>query len=545
MRYISPFTLTGADPAQASLSAAELQAARKRLLAEFELAGNEATVELDGASYNRSELIAWIDSFREPDAIRLHGLIWRDRDLYLFLTKNSLPASGRFAAAPEYATDRFRELTGPFFVPVYAGHLEQAFRKRDLKKLRLLRQLPLLCSAAAEEECYRPVRRELQQVIDDMNKASEGNWPYRFEAREAELFSNEALIASVNLLPDAFASLRSTYAQALIDLAVFVFNSCQDTEKARQLLSRVARLEAEDTLKRKAVSLSSEMRLKHEMRQAAAASQRSAAQPANSDNNSWKAVLIIVKVIIFTFILARNCGKSSRPDYDRYRSIPVISKYSRDFGENLRLGPVQDQLAAVLLRYSLSGADSAVQPVKKKKKKKEKPEQQQTLGTGQTPWYRFFNTTSTNHYHDRILVQNVSDWDVVIIFGGDYSTAGGTLCIRAHDSASVEIPLMVRGRMYIYAGRNWSDSISPGQLPSKASSYSGYREEPRIVQGAYRVPAPNADSLLLRSFPVDRMAKMTTVRGGKNHSSYGLPIIFRFVVANNSEGGLRVLSLGP
>lgn len=235
MQYFSPFVIPGLVADELSLQRQNVQAAKKRLLSEFELLGNPATIQLAGWELDRNELLEVLEGMNDPSVREFHLAIHRDENLLKFLEQHELSEKSNFSGNPLYSEPGFIAFVSPYFSEAYRNAIVEAFRNRDIPLLIALKKLPLFCTHEDQDRCYRSARSEVVMLVASV-KEETASTVYN-EASIQELTGKPTLDA-VAALPEQ-VGMRENFFEALCELCITLFNKHKKQHKAIDVLYRV------------------------------------------------------------------------------------------------------------------------------------------------------------------------------------------------------------------------------------------------------------------------------------------------------------------
>lgn len=140
MKYLSPFTLLGDFSPAGEDWAAVLRQARKRWMAEFELAGGDF-IPINGVACSKAEVLAAIDSYTDPAALEFHRLLAAAKPLCAFLESGEIVPFhlSNMIGSWEREEDMFR--AEDLFIEKYLDEVRAAWRLRDADRMALLHKI--------------------------------------------------------------------------------------------------------------------------------------------------------------------------------------------------------------------------------------------------------------------------------------------------------------------------------------------------------------------------------------------------------------------
>lgn len=500
MRYVSPFALLAIDGTTQAVDRQLLQQTRKRLLAEFELAGNAATVTLNGKEFTKSEILELLDGLQDQEKLGFHQSVHRNSGLLKFLLHDQLPQGGNLPPDVVYANKKFIAFLSPYFQFSYEQALDVAFRKRDVRQLRNLNNMPLLVETSYEEACFRPVRRELQKINNDIETAVQGRWPYRFEPREVELMANTTLVQCVDELPARMQATRDDYASHLLDLALYVWNNCNHDQVAIRLLGQVDNMKAGLEIKRRSTALRGKMRTPPPQQPTSSFNYTPA--KTNDGPGAGRIILIALKVIVLLFIVARACNRGgSSSSYKNYNFDYL--KNMPDYTKTLQTIDLQKKANNVV--YKLGGFIRTEQYDKsdyfeKQKKLKGKKRKTRSLETGTYVYENCFKD-KPRRLMQRFMLVNSTTQDAVFMIGAE-DGKGACVYVKAGGSFVTDTMYVFNGVVMAYAGEDWNDTLSMG-----VHYFSDMVPNAEIIGGFTR-PCENVNSLLHQVISIDLIKEM-------------------------------------
>ncbi len=508
MRYVSPFALLGIDGTSQAVDRTVLQQTRKRLLAEFELAGNAATVNINGKEFTKSELLALLDGLQDAEILGFHQTIHGNTALLKFLLHDQLPQGGSLGASPGHGDKKFISFLSPYFQFSYEQVLDVAFRKRDVRQLRNLNNMPLLVETSAEESCFRPVRRELQKIMSDIDTAVQGRWPYRFEPREVELMANTTLVQCIDELPARMQALRDEYASHLLDLALYVWNNCGHDPVAVRLLGQVENMKAGLEIKNRASLLRVKMRPQPQT--PPPSFNYTPPKSEGSGMSTGRAIFIVVKIIILLAIVSRACNRGSShtempkiPNLEWMKNMPDYSKTLETL-ERMNGTQIERNVAFVLGSYIKTELFNQVDSNHVAKKSARKKKRNRSLETGTMVYENCFRGKPLR-LMEKLVLMNNSTKDAVFLVGTDEKT-GFAVYVKAgetfRDSAYIH-----KGVIMVYAGEDWDDTLSMG------THYFNTELPAAEIIGGFTRPVSNSYSLLNDLIKIDLLGESGLTSG--------------------------------
>lgn len=310
MHYRNPITTLGLS-ADIQPSSFELHRIQKRLLAEFAI--HEATrVDFNGESFDRQEVLALLESLKQPKIWAYHIRIAKQPPLLAFLTTGELTLfrtpkllETLRAEAEEEHFKGFWQFIAPYFATQFDEKLSKAIRYQSTITLQTLLKSPLPLSEQFVSTAYRKAYRFLQQETKDLEALKAE--PYRFikEWSLEKRYLGKERIKTWNLLPDYFASLRSEYALKFEDIGHELYEKMQRRNLGRRLIRKALQLNMYEGARVRLEYLSKQMGVSF--------------QQSSNKNFSWIMYLpAIIAALMFIFFVLYSL--INLPEVNRNRS---------------------------------------------------------------------------------------------------------------------------------------------------------------------------------------------------------------------------------
>gem|GEM_PF-2837485 len=302
--------------------AAAVRRAKKRILAEFELA-DASTIMVGGVELDKSSLLSLLEELKDEGKRAFHAFMMRSPGLLLFLQTGEVDRALLDEGVLEDAALR-RELEKVFVEP-FGRVLNRAYRKGEVAvaKLLLEEELP----EAWEHDAYRRLLGHLTFTANEL-KACERRLAAGVGSAD-EVFEllgglEEELI---NALPSYFEAQKAALIDALIGIA---YKSVKEDKK---LTAAIVDLLEE-------LELSENQRLRMIFLRVSASRPfgsgegfgTSYGQPAKQEEDrSWMIAVVVFKVILLlAVILGKDGGRSSSTYRYDIPKLPTVPYYMRD-----------------------------------------------------------------------------------------------------------------------------------------------------------------------------------------------------------------------
>ncbi len=231
MAYISPFHYLEIDPNRNEIDSRDIQRAKKKILAEFELMGAELKNGL-----SKDEVMRWIDSLKSEE-LPFHKRIYENKILLNFLENGQVSTEDwKKQLSPATTEPHFFDHIFALVSEKYDQLFAEAFKNLDSEKLRKLNGFHLLDTEKRGRYYYtstvKLLKFQYQQLLQAHGQVSESKQP----AVNLELFFKQTYLQALNALPTYFQAMRDELAIALTNLAAELGN---EKNKQYQLVSEV------------------------------------------------------------------------------------------------------------------------------------------------------------------------------------------------------------------------------------------------------------------------------------------------------------------
>jgi hypothetical protein len=193
---------------------------RKKLLAEFSLT-SDITIDVNGQSYTKDEILKVIDQLKEVDNLVLHKAIFSRKPLLDWLEnpqKSVFPQDLAQEVLDENLESDFYQKTLQFSL---ANYVKFHFKKRHF--IQLQKTVPFIANLQEEYryDVYDVIHDEIQVIIDEINHAIKN--PNIRENKERFGFISEPQWTDfLNNLPENFEGIRDNYCGSVINYTVVI-----------------------------------------------------------------------------------------------------------------------------------------------------------------------------------------------------------------------------------------------------------------------------------------------------------------------------------
>lgn len=322
--YLSPFYILPAEIiGDGAIDKTSLRRAKKRLMAEFELAGTP-TIDINGQTFDKTAIFRFFEDIDQKEGLDFHAYIFKNKALLAFLEEGKLDFFNTEKVDDIWNDPDFVRFIAPHFSEQFNTVLVKALKDRRNINLERLCKYPFLLDLEDEGACYQKSYRYLKRQVHDLEEIVRRCKSTYVEEREIKPFLHLLFIRKLNLLPDYFGGIRRDIALQIEDLAINLHNGRRRTTLAVLALERGMDLEIPSDTK---------SRLNHVYQQL---KDHKGPDPLGEQEGEgfsvWSTLFVIVKLIIFVMLIGRACGSSSPSssyelrNFDNYNvTIPHIN----------------------------------------------------------------------------------------------------------------------------------------------------------------------------------------------------------------------------
>ena len=233
----------------AEITSADLKKARKKRIAEIELA-NDAFSYL-GLVINRSEAEAAFLELENPVRFRFYQTLLQYPELNIFLTNGTETVFQNRNWSSLKEDSEFLQQISPYFSFRFRESLLKAFRNKNIEAWKKLTSVQPLVLPSDFEACYQAVIVHFESVLSDIqneyrklvNQQKETNSLERQEW--VSKVKSECQPVFLNGLPPYFQPIRNQLAYSIMNLGIVYFNQSKDVQSALRLLKIAKNLETD------------------------------------------------------------------------------------------------------------------------------------------------------------------------------------------------------------------------------------------------------------------------------------------------------------
>lgn len=439
MQYKSPIPLLQyAGMRLDDVSADSLHRARRRLLVELDLSGQ--SLQIEGETYTKDDIIAQLDALKTSNHLVLHDLIYRHKRLYHFLTTGQIGGNEPLYDANLKYHPGFETLAtfiSPYLVAPLSKGLHQAFLSRDFSQADVLLNLAGLVIAAHRDEVFGKLRHAMASLIADVRELIQQ--PDRFTPGFFG-FLSVPFIQFLNNLPEDLQATRDTLAQVLVNLSVDIRNT--QLASCKLLYSHLINLKCREDI----AKVIRENQLIFQSATAGRAQQTyQAPKTTKTPTMQIVAFAIVTVIVLFKLIgrINRHPSYHSYPSADRSTYVPPRPAITR---EDVAYTNFYNRLKRLTYeQLTPRKAVSWLHPVK---------------DDTTSRIYPFSSKARNLAYHNplggqRVMFYNVSKYDVVLLVHGEEGFYTAMLKKRARHGYLVEN----KDEITFYIGNDWTDQL--------------------------------------------------------------------------------------
>lgn len=221
--YKSPFHYFPPASQQQEFGPLEIQRAKKRILAEAELKGNDSNSR---ASAN--ELLQWLDNIK-PEELRYHHVIFKNKPLLQFLEEGIIAKeSCHLQFAESTSEPALQNFVSALIQKQYDFYFAEAFRNKDLEKIRELSKFQLPDLDKKGRYYYAATTSQLSAYYHQLLQITR-NWAPQHEQQLLD-FLRLPLFDLLRALPPYFQPMRQEFANLLLEFSRVLKN--EDNQRA-------------------------------------------------------------------------------------------------------------------------------------------------------------------------------------------------------------------------------------------------------------------------------------------------------------------------
>ena len=224
LQYVSPFEALGLK-ADDNLDKANLNLAKKRLLAELELSGM-STILRGSVELTKNDIINQFDTLAAVKNWDFHRLVAADKALLDFLQHKYWIINRDLKDAPQYSDAAFIKFVSPYFLFSYKSVIISYLASQNPKMLAgILKITPCLLTDDDHDDAWFSVESFLDGWKDNLNDMAENvKNGHVYSDNEVRPFYASNFIDCLNALPDDFSWFRDSYATSLYNISAYTWN---------------------------------------------------------------------------------------------------------------------------------------------------------------------------------------------------------------------------------------------------------------------------------------------------------------------------------
>ncbi len=221
MKYISPFTLLDVEPE--NIDSISIQRAKKRWLAEFELA-RTTTVKIRGKEFDKNGMLNLADELNDPERLKVHTEIFHYKSLFNFLEKSNVDFFQE-PFRPDQLGENALEEIATCFSDHYSEVFVNAYDQLDPATMRKMKVEHPLINSEVQQKIKKSITEKLvkqqNEVINIVKTAQHKKWlataitdnlltqiyvyyiiPAQYK-KQIRFYLQPKLAECINLLPDS------------------------------------------------------------------------------------------------------------------------------------------------------------------------------------------------------------------------------------------------------------------------------------------------------------------------------------------------------
>ena len=436
-----------ADP----YSSAAISRARKKMMAEIALAGDE--ILIDDISYSRNDAATLLDVVSE-ESWKAHNIIYKHTGLLNFLEKGEFNSEELRKADAYLYNEKFVQAVSPYFAHSFNTVAGKLLRRNDFEELLKLLDYGGYILPEHSHEAYQKLRGYLEEITYTLRNLS---WE-KFVSDESILhfiFSANWLKV-INKLPSSFTSVRDELVEHFISL-VLRFQHKATWYYLHKVLVQLKAIETNDFNRSEVVRID-EIIYKNSKIEGGKGTVRS----KGSDGYNWRGAWWIIWIVLMIVRAATCNDKSSSNSSYRLLDNPYSSPDISTPGNS-----AEKKNETYLL--------SQLESLGSKKNNTVAP---QKLSTGSQPFEAFGDDPGAA-VNDSFTVANNTGYDAVFLYFKDipgHSMSGllpklYSTYIKAGEAEKVYV-LPGNGRIYFALSEGWGKLKKPMNIDLKNASGS-------------------------------------------------------------------------
>jgi len=312
VRYVSPILMMDL-PVSSTYDKKDLLLAKKKMLAELELAGT-TTVQIKGKELSKNDILQLFERLGETSDFRFHVAVASDQNLIDFLEgKSIIRKKSNTNPNPLHDDLAFISWISPYYYQSFVQFADTFIKKQDTDSWDHLLSAKKLMDFKHEDMAWSKIEASFERKLDEVKALltnDQARLRYDFVTESERLCDYRLINMMLSLPEERFSSFRDEYAFHMMELLIAVFNT-------RNLGNQHYATETLLNAKLLAVSEYSKdsIQKKHdEMEGLLLEASHGQSSSKSSGNIPWTAV---VAILVFVFRMAMSCGGgSTKSSYD-------------------------------------------------------------------------------------------------------------------------------------------------------------------------------------------------------------------------------------
>lgn len=441
------------------LSESYLKQLRKQRLLELQMFGNELKVK--DKVYTKDDIIKAFDELENPERLKYHGVIWKNKDLHEYLVSGDVKhikgIQDSFQYDPALKDIEFYKGFKKFLSPYLAERIKRIsvdlIKDEDYATLTKHTELLVYVNLEYREEALSNIKYQLDYFIEKLDALEHERIQYQEE--EFKVFTNTDLYLFLNTLPEEMGKTINQFTREVI-------NSCVTIEKKQlnyvwKVYKGFRLINCEESLKTLIESNYKVYKRLVENKNNPKPIKKNSpvvTKKKKSGRSSWTTIGFIVLVI---FLAIRFIRIFTKPSYKKYDTID-LNDITKNFGSDHSSYSSNDNADFVEVLNLLMSEE---------KEGEEVPNLFSTI----------FRDENIPTYGEDIEINNQSPYDLRVL-------VDGTLGFYASDTikanTKTKIPY-INGKFVVYAGNDWDDShVFYGKKESLMGGFTKIDDNSRV-----------------------------------------------------------------
>jgi hypothetical protein len=345
MQYISPFSIISIDKTEDLSDRRQLQLAKKKLLAELDLAGGQSII-WNGKELTKNAIVNFFENLSQTNDFEYHFAIKNDPVLCRFLEHNEIEGGTWMKDAAIYKDATFISWVSAYYLNAFRDFAPACFlHLKDIEWSTLLNN-PVLMTSFHKEEAWNKVEKLIEKDKFQLefyleNKTAQHNLD-QLETLTSENYVNILM----SLDKQRFALIRDEYAFTVMQVCIDVFNN-----KNRGWASKKLEIQ-------RGVAVSENM-VNQVDEKIAEMYKVADGDPNGQSSDSSPGIGTIIRVILFImFVIYRINACNNNNDKPNYKYNPVPVYITDSAGNRIEVNSKNFQMVLENLRKKSSSPDS-------------------------------------------------------------------------------------------------------------------------------------------------------------------------------------------